>query len=50
MERLEEAAALNKQNPDFHRQLFVALEGMQMRGRRSSAAHSERIEPIANEA
>jgi tetratricopeptide (TPR) repeat protein len=51
MERLEEATALNKQNPDFQRQLWVALEGMQMKGRRAaSATMPERVEPIANEA
>jgi tetratricopeptide (TPR) repeat protein len=51
MERLEEAALLNKQNPDFQRQLWVALEGMQMKGKRAAmAAMSDRIEPITNEA
>jgi tetratricopeptide (TPR) repeat protein len=50
MERLENATHLNKQNPEFHRQLWVALEGMQMKGRRAAAQMPERTEPIANEA
>jgi tetratricopeptide (TPR) repeat protein len=37
MERLEEAVHLNRENPDFQRQLWVALEAMQMRGRRGAA-------------
>ena len=36
MERLEEAVHLNRQNPDFQRELWVALEAMQMRGRRGT--------------
>jgi len=50
MERLEEAASLNRKNPDFQRQLWVALESMQMTGRRGMAAMGARVEPIANEA
>jgi len=50
MERLENASALNKQNPEFHRQLWVALESMQMRGRRTTAHMAQRTEPITNEA
>jgi tetratricopeptide (TPR) repeat protein len=50
MERLENAGALNKQNPEFHRQLWVALESMQMRGRRATAHMAQRTEPITNEA
>jgi len=46
MERLEEAAALNRKNPDFQRQLWVALESMQMTGRRGVAAMGQRVEPI----
>jgi tetratricopeptide (TPR) repeat protein len=49
MERLEHAAALNKQNPDFQRQLWVALEGMQMHGHRPAGTMSRRIEQLANE-
>ena len=49
MERLESAAALNRQNPDFHRQLWVALQGMQFKGSKSPAPKTERIEPIASE-
>ncbi|HSI37261.1 MAG TPA: tetratricopeptide repeat protein [Tepidisphaeraceae bacterium] len=50
MERLEEAASLNKKNPEFQRQLFVAIEAMQMTGRRSSAAMGDRVEPLSTEA
>jgi tetratricopeptide (TPR) repeat protein len=38
MERFEEAVSLNRENPDFQRQLWAALEGMQMRGRRGAGA------------
>ncbi len=50
MERLEEAASLNKQNPDFQRQLWVALESMQMTGHKGASAMGDRVEPITNEA
>jgi tetratricopeptide (TPR) repeat protein len=51
MERLEEAVHLNKSNADFQRQLWVALQGMQMTGRRGAAAvMGGRVEAMAGEA
>jgi tetratricopeptide (TPR) repeat protein len=50
MERLEEAARLNKGNADFQRQLWAALQGLQMTGRRDPVPLAERIEPVASEA
>jgi tetratricopeptide (TPR) repeat protein len=43
MEQLETAAALNRGNPDFQRQLWVALEGMQMKGRRGVGRRVEEM-------
>ncbi len=45
MERLEEAARLNKGNPDFQRHLWAALQGLQMNGRRNPVQLADRIEP-----
>jgi tetratricopeptide (TPR) repeat protein len=51
MERLEQAVQLNGQNPDFQRQLLVALQSMQMNGRRPAAGMmGERVEPMSREA
>lgn len=50
MERLEEAARLNKGNADFQRQLWAALQGMQMKGRRSAAPLGDRVEGVGSEA
>jgi tetratricopeptide (TPR) repeat protein len=50
LERFEDAAALNKQNPEFNRQLWIALEGMQLKGRRAITLPTPRVESIANEA
>ena len=41
MERMEEAVALNKNNPDFQRHLWVVLQGLQMSGRKRSSAEME---------
>ena len=49
MEQLEQAAALNRGNPDFQRQLWVALEGMQMRGRGGAAGRRGGVEEMAVE-
>jgi tetratricopeptide (TPR) repeat protein len=50
MERLEEAARLNRGNADFQRQLWAALHGLQMRGRRSAAGAVERMDAVQSEA
>jgi tetratricopeptide (TPR) repeat protein len=50
MERLEEAVRLNRGNADFQRQLWAALQGLQMRGRRSAAGSPERMDAVQSEA
>ena len=50
MERLEEAARLNKGNSDFQRQLWAALQGMQMKGRKHAAPLADRADTIGTEA
>jgi len=50
LEQLEIATSLNKGNPDFQRQLWVAIEGMQMHGRRPAQDAGDPIVPISEEA
>ena len=50
MERLEEAARLNKGNADFQRQLWSALQGLQMKGRRDATPLPERMDTVGSEA
>jgi tetratricopeptide (TPR) repeat protein len=50
MERMEEAVSLNRQNPDFQRHLWVALQGLQLTGhRRASADQDERTHEMTSE-
>ncbi len=49
MERMEDAVALNRDNPDFQRHLWAALQGLQLAGRRAGKA-AERVVPFPSEA
>ena len=51
MERMEQAVALNRNNPDFQRQVWIVLQGMQMTGRtRTPAEAAERSQQAVGDA